>query len=455
MTDEAGRAPGSGPGELATHVGRTRERFELGTIEAEDAAAALGRVHLVDTAGHAWTVGVRSNDWYRFRDGRWLAAGRPPDPAALLSSADLLAACPSCGAPSSGTPFCGECGTARPASRLSPEAESALADFLEHGYDTLPEPLPERPAPAADGAGVPDPRRAPRGSSAADAPAPLVVTTTPTPAPAPTPTPARRPRRIRAALSGLSTVLGLGLLVLSGSRLVLGLGSLGDEPVASPIPGASTAPVSSPTPAGSLAVLDPSAQPTTEATAQPSGQPVTTGTTWFADSFDTEGAWPTGDDGLSAGRYSDGRYLLRSHATDLPVYRWAVNEGSVGDALSVETVIEFRADDPVAVGLVVGDADDLNRLLVLIEPGGEWALARDDVESFETLATGRAEALGVGTPHRLGLRLDGSGSVSAWLDGVELTSAPADLVVARVGLALWSVADGGRVAVDDYLVTVP
>lgn len=429
-------AGGSGPTELISHVEKVRERYELGILDAEDAAAALGRIHLVDTAGHAWSVGVRSRDWYRFRDGRWMAAGRPPDPADLVSGAELLARCPSCGAPGGGSRFCAECGTPQAPMRLGSDAELAIAAFLEGGYDTLPEPLPER----AERPETVDPR-----SAVPPAP-PAPLPSSPSAQPAAT-TESARPRR-RSIRSVLSTVIGAGLLVVSGSRLVLGVaGGTFEPPAASPEPTFV---------GGGLTVA--SAEPVNSvgpgATVSPTSPPAD-GSTWFTDGFDAEGAWPTGDDGITGASYEDGWYLLTAHPSDLPAYRWAVNEGTVGASTTVEADIVFESDGPTAVGLAVTDAGAMSKLVVLLEPAGEWMLARDDIESFETLFAGRTDPLEPKTVHRLRLALDGAGSVSAWLDGTELATASTDLVVSLFGVAVWSVEDGGRVAVDDYLVTVP
>ncbi len=420
----------TGPTELLTHVDRIRERFELGIIDADDAAAALGRVHLVDTDGSAWTVGIRSRSWYRFRDGRWMAAGRAPDPANLVSGAELVASCPSCGAPSGGSRFCGECATPQAPNRLDADAERAIASFIETGYDTLPEPLPDRAA-------RPEPLPGPRSVVPPTAPTPLTASAAPSTGAASGPT--RPRRRIRAVLS---TLIGAVLLLVSGSRLVVGLAGGAFEPPAA-TPGPSL-----------IAGVEP------DETARPSdplpSAPVPpSGSAWFADAFDTEGAWPTGDDGLLGATYADGRYLLTAHPMDLPSYRWAANETTVGSAVTIESSIAFDTDGPTAVGLVVADAGAMNKLVVLIEPGGEWVLARDDIESFETLFAGRTDPLAAGTVYRLRLALDGAGTVRAWLDDVELASAAADLEVAQFGVAVWSAEDGGRVAVDDYLVTVP
>lgn len=429
-----------GPSELLAHVARVRERLDLGILDADAASAALGRIHLIDTGGHAWAAGIRSRDWYRFRDGRWLPAGRPPDPTDLVTGAELLAACPACGAAGGNSRFCGECGAARPSSRLGPEAEQALADFLERGYDTLPEPLPEprpesTPAPAPERASAPirppvSPQAVPASDAAeADQPRPD--------------RPAGQGTTRRRLRSVASMVIGTGLLVMSGGRFVAGVGGLLESPVSSPAPVTDASSV--PAVAGSLVPTDPPV----------STDPPADASTWFADGFEAEGAWPVGDDGLSAAAYDGGWYRLQAHSTDLPAYRWAANEGTVGFILTVEADVSFETAGSMAIGLVVADAPDQNRLLVLLEPGGEWALARDDIESFATLAVGQADPVEVGTVHRLRLSLDGAGSMSAWLDGRELATAAADLEVARFGVALWSVEEAGRVAIDDYVVTVP
>ena len=134
-----------GPSELLAHVARVRERLDLGILDADAPSAALGRVHLIDTGGHAWAAGIRSRDWYRFR-ARAMVAGRP-----AARSADLSPAW-SCWLPvrraePRAAAACRECGAARPSSRLGP-GRSRLADFLERGYDTLPERCRARRCPS-------------------------------------------------------------------------------------------------------------------------------------------------------------------------------------------------------------------------------------------------------------------------------------------------------------------
>lgn len=84
-----------------------------------------------------------------------------------------------------------------------------------------------------------------------------------------------------------------------------------------PSPGASFEP--SPPP---IVLVDPTSNATAEPTAQPSIEPTAEasidGGLFFADSFDTAAAWPTGQQEFVALDYDAGRYRLIADPTDLP-----------------------------------------------------------------------------------------------------------------------------------------
>jgi len=476
-----------GPAEYLAQIETLRARYQRGEVDSGEVEASLGRFHLVDDEGAAWTVGFGSRAWFRFAAGRWVESGGEPDAGRLLSVADLLGACPACGASTVGRRFCGDCGAEQRAARLTQTAAAGIADFLERGYGTLPEPVtapwdPPEALSAEVAASVAAAELAPTQAAASMAPPPPLASPAP-PAPvsasASTPAPAvkrgSRRARLRRLWSIFSLAVGLGLLVFSLGRAALALTRPAASPPASPpAPAASVAVVPTPgatvSPSASAeATASPSVGPTAAPTPgptpiptvtptvvpAPTAAPTPTGELVFADQFDTAGAWPTGPTEWTAAAYLDGRYQVTVEPVDLPVAIWPVAEASVGRAAIVEASLVF-AEGPgsTEAGLIVEDADQLTHLVFVVSPDGSWSLFQDDMETFRTFLQGKSARLGPGSSIDLRLELrDGMVGVSIDGEGVGVAGQPFE--VARFGLALRATEGPGTVAFDDFVVSRP
>lgn len=136
-----------------------RERYEQGLIHSDSVQELVSSQYLVDRAGQVWTLGFQTRGWFFFNNRGWQPSDDPPDPAQLLSREHTVRACPECqkNYPREAE-FCPQCGGRLQVSLdLTQSAAENLRDFLEHGSDTLPEPvvkvwlppeeLPENPHP--------------------------------------------------------------------------------------------------------------------------------------------------------------------------------------------------------------------------------------------------------------------------------------------------------------------
>ena len=455
-----------GPAEYSGQVDALRAQYERGEVSSRQLEASLGRFHLVDEEGAAWTVGFCSRAWFRFEAGQWVETGAQPEARRLLSVADLLGACPACGASAAGRRFCGDCAAEQPRARLTSTTAAAMADFLERGYGTLPEPVtaPWDPphAPAVEVASA-------RAATTAPAPLPQPPVTAAASNPAP---PARRGStraRLRRLWSLFSLTIGLGLLLFSLGRAVVAF----TRPVANPAspspvaslavvpstgtsasPSASAIAIASQVPTATVA-LTPTQAPTPTVAPTPNTAPTPSGELVFADQFATEGAWPTGSTEWTAADYVDGRYEVTVKPVDLPVAIWPVGETSVGRAATIEASLVFT-DGPASTeaGLIVEDADQATHLVFVVSPDGRWSLFWDDMETFRTLLQGKSTRLRAGSTIGLRLQLqDGMVGVSIDGEGVGAADQPFDL--ARFGLALRATEAPGRVVFDDFVVSRP
>jgi hypothetical protein len=432
-----------GPAQLILLVDGMRARYESGNLTSDDVASGLGRVSLVDDEGAAWSLGFRSNAWYRFTGGRWSEAGEPPDPERLLSAGELLGGhCASCGAAAEGRPFCGDCGAKLLPSRLNAAIGAAMAAFLEHGYGALPEPVTEpwSPPPVEEQTATPPPTAA--VSSAAVSAAPVLPAAV---RPAP-----RRGFALRRLGGAISTVLGIALLVFSVGRVLAGMGgSPGptDRPV---VP--TDAPLVTPAPTPADVTPEPTPLPTEGAS------PASTSAsseTRFADAFDTEAAWFVGEGEYFTTAVVEGLYAIEVRPTDLPTFLWAASEGPMGDAATIEATVLF-APQPLSTeaGIVAQAADLGTRLIFVVSPGGSWALYQDDTESFRTLLQGTSTLLRAEDPLRL--RMDiGATSVAVSVNDTRLDTADVSITLASFGIALRATEATGYVAFDEYKVSVP
>lgn len=265
--------------------------------------------------------------------------------------------------------------------------------------------------------------------------------------------PARPPaRRSRNLVLGIPILLLLGLAG-GGAWLVSQGGPPSPGPTASPggIASAATPPAS-----GTEPIPPASAQVSPPPSEAPSPVPSPAGQTWFADGFDTEAAWFTGAGEYVTAAYAAGLYGVEVRPVDLPIYLWAVSEGSPGPAATIEVTVIFDPGGPTTTeaGLVVQDVNTVDRLVLVVSPDGSWSLYRDDPESFRTVLRGTNPALKGGVPIRLMLELTGS-QVGVSIDGQGLGAADAGLVLGSFGLAVRATEAAGQLAFDDYLVASP
>lgn len=434
-----------------TAIGAAIERLHAlhgrGFVTSGDVEDSLGRLHVIDVGGAAWTRGFRSGAWYRWSGGRWSERPDGPDPDGLLTAAEFIMACPACGAEADGRRFCGDCGAEQPTSRVTTEVGAALGAFLENGYGTIPEPVTASwDPPAAPTVGGPA-----AASSVPLTPPPVAsAPLPPTPAPVAPPAPARPTRARRPLLPLLSTLLGSALLAVSGVRLALAV--TGGGPFSGGEPSAAPTDV----PAASVAPVDPSPQLTAEPSAEPSIEPAPSaepGTSlWFSDTFDEAGAFPTGALEFASAAVLDGRYVIEPVATDLPIYLWGISEGSPGATAFVEATVTLPATGAIEAGVVAEDVAGLTRVMFQVAPDGRWYLFVDDFESFRTAAFGRSDAIVAGGPNRLGLGMSPFG-VAVTVNGTVVGSADVSLEMAGFGIAVRALEEGTRLEVDDYTVT--
>lgn len=177
------------------------------------------------------------------------------------------------------------------------------------------------------------------------------------------------------------------------------------------------------------------------------------GTLWFADEFDTAGAWPTGPLDWMTATVADGVYRLDVQPTDLPVtVTGATGEGSPGAALTVSARLSFPTDaDPAtSAGPVLQDAEG-NRIMALVLADGRVALVRDTFESLDLLASG--ETAPPGGMIDLSITLE-NGSATVAVGGVSLATAETSLVPISFGIAVWAASRPATIEVDSYSIRV-
>jgi hypothetical protein len=110
-----------------------RDQYRMGVLDPAAFNAALKVFQFPDAEGVLWTVGARSNRWYRWDGGTWQPADPPaqlqippmplelvPDaqrpplspaaPAPVQREGPRPQICPTCGAANPGRKFCTKCG---------------------------------------------------------------------------------------------------------------------------------------------------------------------------------------------------------------------------------------------------------------------------------------------------------------------------------------------------------
>ena len=167
----------------------------------------------------------------------------------------------------------------------------------------------------------------------------------------------------------------------------------------------------------------------------------------FADEFDTEAAWPTGELGPLVTRYENGRYVVYAEPIDLPVYLVPVAEGLAGHgSLRVEATLELPAG-AASAGVFASDGAGLIYGL-LADGDGRVLLVRDTMESLDVLATGSVPATGSVV---VALLIEPD-RIVGHVGGVPVVTAAASLVPSTFGLLVWTQQESATIAVDRFEV---
>jgi hypothetical protein len=249
-------------------------------------------------------------------------------------------------------------------------------------------------------------------------------------------------------LAGI-VVFVAGLTIRAG-MFAPAMGGVGPPPTPRPIAIVAVA-SSAPTVGPTVAIVPTSTVTPTIAlapTPSPTGQP-SLGEILFADEFDTEAAWPTGQVTGAVARYEDGVYVLDAKPIDLPGYIFpaAAGEGSLPGSVVVSATFEFGGSGEQA-GLVVADASGAT-VGALVSADGRVVLIRDSIESFDMLGSGSAD-VGDG-PIRVFLSVGPHGTSVVVGDRVVVSMAGRVDPMA-FGIGIWSQLEPATVVIDHYEV---
>lgn len=248
-------------------------------------------------------------------------------------------------------------------------------------------------------------------------------------------------RRGIALLSRLSMVAGLVLTVagLSIRGGVLGVVA-GGGPSASAVPAPSAVAVLASPTVAPVAVASPSADPATAppppVVVDPSPAPVTAppadaAALVFEDTFEFEGAWPTGQLGDVEATYGDGLFILAGPGSELPTFIAPVAEPlAAASAVTVEATLTL---EPYAEAGVYVGTTDFEKVGAVVSWDGRVSIFRDSMESIEVVGTGSVIVTG---PLRLSLTLDGA-TLSAAVDGRQVVAVALSARGLDFGLATW------------------
>lgn len=235
-------------------------------------------------------------------------------------------------------------------------------------------------------------------------------------------------RRRVAGLGRLSMVAGsalmvAGLLIRGG---VLGVVA-GSGPSSSVVPPPTAiALAAAPSPAVSV---EPSLAPMSAAPAtSPPADPMST---VFEDTFEYEGAWPTGELGDVVAAYEAGQYIISGPGADLPVFIAPVAE-PLASASTVVVEAELTLEPGAQAGVYVG-ASDSERIGALISSDGRVTIIRDSIVSLDVIGSGSVATNG---PVRLTLTVDGA-TVSVAVDGQHAVSVALSASALHFGLVTW------------------
>ena len=198
----------------------------------------------------------------------------------------------------------------------------------------------------------------------------------------------------------------------------------------------------------SVAVAPPSVAPPSVAVAPPSAAPPSDRSPLFADEFDAEAAWPTGDLGPLVTRYENGRYVVDAEPVDLPVYLVPVAEGLAGQrSLRVEVTMELPAG-AAGAGVFASDGSGLTYGL-LADGAGRVLLVRDTMESFDVLATGSVPAMTGSVVVSLLVEPD---RIAGHVGGTPVVTVAGSLIPSTFGLFVWTQQDRATIVFDRFEV---
>lgn len=257
-----------------------------------------------------------------------------------------------------------------------------------------------------------------------------------------------------AVLSRLSMVLGLVLTVagLSIRGGVLGVfagsaPSASAEPAPTPQALVATPAHAPPTPVPPTATpVGPSRAPQPTPTATPVSPAANPMTLVFEDTFDAEGAWPTGQLGdveaaYVEAAYVDGLFLLAGPGSELPTFLAPVAE-PLAPSSTVIVEASLALDEYGEAGVYVGTSDS-ERIGAVVSSDGRVSIIRDSSVTLDVIATGSAPAR---ESVRLTLTL-GDATASVAVDGRPVAAVALTTAAVDFGLMVWpSDASVARVA---------
>lgn len=221
-------------------------------------------------------------------------------------------------------------------------------------------------------------------------------------------------RRRVATLGRLSMAAGSALMVVELSIGAGVLGVAGGGPSSSVVP-SPTAMALAATPASAVSV-----------------EPMLM---VFEDSFEFEGAWPTGDLGGLTAAYDAGQYVISGPGADLPLFIAPVAE-PLASASTVVVEAELSLGPGARAGIYVGGGD-AERIAALISSDGRVTILRDSSVSLDVIGSGSVATDG---SVRLTLTLDG-GRVSVAVDGQPALSVAVPATALDFGLVTWPTRD--------------
>lgn len=129
---------------LSAIVEEISSGFERGTLSSIDADIMLSRNVLFDLKGTIWTQGVRSRQWYVFKELQWqISDSQPPEDDQLFHMQKNERRCLSCGEIVDKGKFCSNCGSGDVEEEDSPPdaVVNALPNFMIFGLSSFPESI--------------------------------------------------------------------------------------------------------------------------------------------------------------------------------------------------------------------------------------------------------------------------------------------------------------------------